>query len=444
MANALGELFSNIANAIRDKTGSTETMKPIDFPIKIAEIEGGGGSSADVRYVTFMSHDDAIEYGKKAVAVGDDCADPIARGIFGTPIRESTAQYSYTFAGWSTVANGGLDATALKKVTEDRTVYANYVATVRYYTITYYDGDTVLKTESLAYGATPTYMPEKDGYSFDGWLPQFEPVTGNASYHAQWSEALTFAGASWADIARISENGEASQYFKIGDSKEIPITYTDGSTDTITVAIAGFDHDTLPDGNTAGMSLVCTTLPNYMVPWTKLTYSSNMHYPYVSTNTSMISYVRTVLQSEVLQMLPAEVQAVIKPVIKKSDMSPNNGTTPYLYETEETLWCLSLDEMGHNNDNPARYTNLGKRYELFKPGNLLAVGVLDGVRIGSTASIAPTYWTRQVSRLGSWQIIYISNPNLEKPNGGSYATYDSPNAASLNQTNRHIRFGFCI
>ena len=53
---------------------------------------GGGGSSADVRYVTFMSHDGAVEYGKKAVAVGDDCADPIARGVFSAPTRESTAQ----------------------------------------------------------------------------------------------------------------------------------------------------------------------------------------------------------------------------------------------------------------------------------------------------------------------------------------------------------------
>ena len=32
MANVLGELFGNIAAAIREKTGDTATMKPNEFP----------------------------------------------------------------------------------------------------------------------------------------------------------------------------------------------------------------------------------------------------------------------------------------------------------------------------------------------------------------------------------------------------------------------------
>ena len=96
MANALGTLFGDIAAAIREKTGDTAKMKPAEFPSKISGISAGGG---DVCYVTFMSRDGSVEYGKKAVAVGDDCADPIARGVFSTPTRESTAQYNYDFAG---------------------------------------------------------------------------------------------------------------------------------------------------------------------------------------------------------------------------------------------------------------------------------------------------------------------------------------------------------
>lgn len=45
MANVLGELFSDIAQAIRGKTGDTATMKPAEFPAKIAAIEGGGGGT---------------------------------------------------------------------------------------------------------------------------------------------------------------------------------------------------------------------------------------------------------------------------------------------------------------------------------------------------------------------------------------------------------------
>ena len=42
MANALGTLFKDIANAIRGKTGNTATMKPADFPSAIAGIVTGG------------------------------------------------------------------------------------------------------------------------------------------------------------------------------------------------------------------------------------------------------------------------------------------------------------------------------------------------------------------------------------------------------------------
>lgn len=44
MANVLGELFGDIAAAIREKTGDSATMKPNEFPAKISGIEAGGGS----------------------------------------------------------------------------------------------------------------------------------------------------------------------------------------------------------------------------------------------------------------------------------------------------------------------------------------------------------------------------------------------------------------
>ena len=76
----------------------------------------------------------------------------------------------------------------MKNVTEDKTVYAIYTATVRTYTITYYDSDgaTVLKTETLAYGAMPSYEPVKNGALFTGWMPALETVIGDATYTASW------------------------------------------------------------------------------------------------------------------------------------------------------------------------------------------------------------------------------------------------------------------
>lgn len=53
MANVLGTLFSDIANAIRNKTGTTEKMSPNDFPIQINNIVvGGGGSDKQWKFAT--------------------------------------------------------------------------------------------------------------------------------------------------------------------------------------------------------------------------------------------------------------------------------------------------------------------------------------------------------------------------------------------------------
>lgn len=44
MANALGKLFADIADAIRSKTGETGKMKPMEFPTEILSIAGGSSN----------------------------------------------------------------------------------------------------------------------------------------------------------------------------------------------------------------------------------------------------------------------------------------------------------------------------------------------------------------------------------------------------------------
>ena len=233
MSNVLGELFGEIADAIRGKTGDTATMKPAEFPAKISGISVGGGSSADVRYVTFMNDDGTVEVGKLPVAVGYDCPTPKF-----TPVKESTAQYDYSFYGWATEANGAANANALKAVTEDRTVYANFAAVLRYYTISFYDGDTLLTTKTVAYGSVPSYTPTKDGYDFDGWTPAIATVTGEASYTAKWKTAAAFATASWAEISAITAAGTSASSFAVGDKRNELLNYADGTTENIELVIA--------------------------------------------------------------------------------------------------------------------------------------------------------------------------------------------------------------
>ena len=214
---ALTDKLSAIGEAIRAKTGKSDKLTLDQMPGEIASITGGGGgSSADVRYVTFMNGDTFLY--KKPVAVGDDCVNVLSKGLISTPTKESTAQYNYTYYGWGASDGGAYDANILKNITEDKTVYAIFTSTVRYYTITYYDSDgtTVLKTESLAYGAKPSYTPMKNNHTFLGWTPTITTVTGNATYTAQFAEnviqhdltdgVLTISGAgAMEDYAASSD-----------------------------------------------------------------------------------------------------------------------------------------------------------------------------------------------------------------------------------------------
>lgn len=266
---------------------------------------GSGGNSSELRYVTFMSHDGTVQLGKKAVAVGDDCADPIARGIFDTPTKESTAQYNYSFVGWATTPNGAWDEAALDAVTEDRTVYAAYAAAVRYYTITFYDDDgaTVLKTQQLAYGAMPSYTPTKENYLFVEWSPELTTVTGNAIYTAVWEEKVVFSSASWEKISAITTAGTSANTFAVGDTRRETLTYSDGTTEEIELVIAKIRTD-----GTMVLAL------NHALATLKPMHGSATGAQSIWFNNDLGDY----LDNTVFPALPSELAAVVREVTLSS------------------------------------------------------------------------------------------------------------------------------
>lgn len=107
---------------------------------------------------------------------------------WGTPTRASTAQYDYTFDDWNPQVDQVWNNT--------ETYVATYTQSVRNYTITWENYDwTVLDTDSVAYGDTPSYSwatPTKPSdaeydYTFDGWDPQISAVTWDATYTATFT-----------------------------------------------------------------------------------------------------------------------------------------------------------------------------------------------------------------------------------------------------------------
>ncbi len=116
-----------------------------------------------------------------------------------TPEKASDAQYTYTFDGWQSSADGQVyAASAIPNVTRDVTYTAHFSETLNKYTVTWKNEDgSTLYSEELDYNgsAAPAYDPSKGGeltkpetedytYVFSGWDPEPAPVTGNAEYTA--------------------------------------------------------------------------------------------------------------------------------------------------------------------------------------------------------------------------------------------------------------------
>ena len=122
--------------------------------------------------------------------------------------RASTAQYSYTFTGWTDSSNTFYPKDSdLPAATKDETYTATYSETLRSYTITWKDGDNkTLKSESVAYGTTPSYTgatptkTEDNGYTYEfngTWSPSVASVTGNATYTAQFTAVPRIYTITW-------------------------------------------------------------------------------------------------------------------------------------------------------------------------------------------------------------------------------------------------------
>ena len=137
------------------------------------------------RTITWVNEDGTV----LATGTVPDGATPVYRGE--TPTKPSTAQYSYTFSGWSP---------AVEAVSADTTYTAQFTETTRTYTVTWknYNG-TVIETDTgVAYGSHPSYdsdPPTKDGETFVGWAPQITNdtvITGDTTYTARFTSAQTY------------------------------------------------------------------------------------------------------------------------------------------------------------------------------------------------------------------------------------------------------------
>lgn len=356
-----------VSNLVENSSYGWRALKLVDKKV-----------SAGDHTVTFMSEDGSTVLGRKGVMDGDTCGDPVSAGLFEKPTKESTAEFNFGFGGWSTTPGGELDPNALNNIKGDKTVYASFIGTTRFYTIKYYDGDSLLHSELYPYGATPSYEPEKSGYFFSKWTPDIAPVTGDAEYTVVWELAPKFSTATWAQISKASQDGNASKFFKVGESKSI--TLTGGQ--SVSVVIIGIDHDDLSDGTgKAGLSLRFGT---YYTIWpfackfndAQKTYNGTTAY---NAGGWSMSYARQMYDTDMYNLLPDDLKAVIKPVKKLSD--DGYGGNGELIETSDKLWIPSAEELGLTVSSNRCLPGQGTAYAGYSSNNSRAIYVGSGSQI---------------------------------------------------------------
>lgn len=165
----------------------------------------------------------------------------------GTPTKASTAQYSYTFSGWQGSYQG---------ITGPVDIEAKFTSTVRKYTVTFYNGSTLLQTvNDVPYGGSASYTGttpvSPDGsatdYPFEGWNPQPTNITGTTKCVAVFGSPLEVKEIedSWDDILAACADGTYKQKYKIGNYKPLDL----GSEGIINMQIAGREVDALADGS---------------------------------------------------------------------------------------------------------------------------------------------------------------------------------------------------
>ena len=130
-----------------------------------------------------------------------------------TPSRPATAQYNFTFAGWSRTIDGAVDPDAQKHVVEDRNLYAVFTGTIRTYTVRFYVGNSVVLTRSnVPYGSTVHYdgetptntdVPNPEDYAFTGWDVSTENIQGDVNCYA----VFAYIGYAYKQLLDGNTNG---------------------------------------------------------------------------------------------------------------------------------------------------------------------------------------------------------------------------------------------
>lgn len=149
---------------------------------------------------------------------------------------------------------------------------------------------------------------------------------------------------TWAQIAKASAAGKASQLWSVGDTKDITV-----GSETLTLVIVGFGHDDLAGGGKAGITFGL----KHLMKDTRQMNNSNTNSGGF-TGSAMYSW----LQNTLLKQLPSDLQAVLKSVNKKTSAGNQSSTINtnamklFLFSEIEIFGSISYSKSGEGAQYP--------------------------------------------------------------------------------------------
>jgi hypothetical protein len=214
-------------------------------------------------------------------------------------------------------------------------------------------------------------------------------------------EAFTFA-----EISAIGATGNASNYFKRGDTKTIQLK----NGEQVILEIADFNHDDLTSGGKAPISFIIKNCLSF----TGARYMNSSNTNAGSWNSS---YMRNTVMAEIRNQLPNDLKPYIKKVNKKT--TQGNSSTA-IQTTSDDLWLPSCIEVGTITSG-AGYVSEGTQYPIFTD---------NGSRIKLYNGSANNWWLRSPSAGSNTSFHYVTSDDGNN-------NYDANNTSG-------VVFGLCI
>lgn len=236
---------------------------------------------------------------------------------------------------------------------------------------------------------------------------------------------------SWAAIKQVSDAGKGTDFWSIGDCKEVTMNgkVSDGLTltnYTAWVFIIGFNHNAEREGNgiafqgfkvTKNGTPVCLTDGYYNSSITSGTVF-NMNNSNTNAGGWSSSHMRSAVMPLIKAAFPADLQAVIKP--STIFTAPSNGDIALTATQDEVFLLAEYEVFGTHNYATTQEANYLKQYAYYSAGN-------SKVKYKHNAtSSAASWWERSPISGGSSFFCCVSTSGAADYNTAGYSFGVSP------------------